>query len=72
MFSISEHQVFHAVWLVPEAQFAQIQGSLPELREKIKKSEDAKAAFLHGLLRSGDLKAGPSPALQPTAPGARG
>jgi len=56
MFSISEHQVFHAVWLIPEAQFAQIQASLPELRAKIRKSENAKTAFLRALIRSAELE----------------
>ncbi|MCM2275863.1 MAG: hypothetical protein NDI75_13825 [Candidatus Didemnitutus sp.] len=60
MFSVSDHQVFHAVWMVPEVQFVQIKAALPELREKTRKSEDAKAAFLRGLLRSRDLEEGPN------------
>jgi hypothetical protein len=72
MFTISEHQVFHAIWVVPPTQFAQIQGALPELRAKVKGSENAKAAFLRGLLRSGELNEGSKPPPQPTAPKGRG
>ena len=52
--------------MVPEAQFVQIQAALPELRTTIRKSEDAKAAFLRGLLRARDLENAPNKAPDPT------
>ncbi len=68
MFSISDHQVIHAIWIVPEAQFAQIQATLPDLRAKIRKSESAKDAFLRGLLRAGDLESISQPPPKPPPP----
>lgn len=60
MFSVSDRQVFHAVLIVPEAQFRQIQTALPDLRARIRKSEDAKDAFLRGLLRAQELDGHPN------------
>jgi hypothetical protein len=68
IFNISERRVFHAFWNIPEAQFAQIQAALPELRAKIKASADAKTAFMRGLLRAGDLQEAPIPT-PPSSPG---
>lgn len=70
VFQISENQVFHAIWMVPESQFAQIRTALPELRAKIRNSEDAKTAFLRGLLRSQELDvAPPTQTARPRSPG---
>jgi len=68
VFQVSENHVFHALWMVPEAQFAQIQPALLGLRAKIRSSEDAKAAFLRGLMRAGDLEEKPNQSSQPTPP----
>ena len=69
VFQVSENQVFHAIWMVPESQFAQIQPALAGLHAKIRSSEDAKEAFLRGLLRSRDLDEKPSQSAQPTLSG---
>ena len=60
MFEVSERHVFHAYWVVPDAEFTQIQSALPQLRAKIRSSEDAKSAFLNGLLRSNELETEPN------------
>jgi hypothetical protein len=73
VFSISENRVFHAIWMIPEAQFTQIQATLPELRATMKASENPKAAFVRALLRSGDLQEQPKqPAPAAAAPVGRG
>lgn len=56
LFQVSEHQVFHAIWMIPESQFAEFQKELPELRAKIRSSESVKLAFTRGLLRSAELE----------------
>jgi hypothetical protein len=64
MFAISDRQVFHAVWMMPEAKFAEIQKGRPELNAKTTNSAEVKSAFLKGLLRSAELND------QPPGPGA--
>lgn len=70
-FSVSQNQVFHAVWLVPEADFARIREMLPKARGDLRKDQPAKSAMLKAVLGAANLEAA-SMQVGPSAPPARG